>query len=89
METSDLVNQLQATLEIVMYMSIPVLITAVAVGVITGIIQAVTQVQDPSLPMTFKLLAIVIVLFIAGPALTVPLVREAGMLFDGFSSMTH
>ncbi len=84
-----LLSQLQATLELVLYMALPPLLAAMAVGLVVGILQAVTQVQDQSLPMTFKLLAVILVLALGGPMLAVPLVRQASQLFDSFPTMTR
>lgn len=84
-----LLAQLQTMLGLVLYMSLPPLLGAMAVGLIVGILQAVTQVQDQSLPMTFKLLAVILVLTLGGPVLVVPLVRQASQLFDGFPTMTR
>ena len=89
MQSDALVSQLQAILQIVLYMSLPPLLAAVVVGIATGVLQAVTQIQDQSLPLTFKLLAIIAVLFLAGGPLSVPLLRQAQTIFDGFSSMTR
>lgn len=84
-----LLSELHSMLSIVLYMSLPPLLAAVTVGVTVGILQAVTQVQDQSMPLTFKLLTIIAVLSLAGPALVVPLVRQAETLFDSFSTITR
>jgi type III secretion protein S len=89
METENLIGQLENVLGIVLYMSLPPLIVAVVVGILIGLLQAVTQLQDQSMPLTFKLLAIIFVLVVAGPALVMPLARETEILFDNFSIMAH
>lgn len=89
MQGDVLVGQLQAMMRIVLYVSLPPLLAAVVVGVATGVLQAVTQIQDQSLPLTFKLLAIIAVLFLAGGSLSVPLLQQAQAIFDGFSVMTR
>lgn len=89
MEQSVLLGELHVILRIVLFMSLPPLIGAVGVGVTVGILQAVTQVQDQSMPLTFKLLTIIAILALAGPALCVPLVRETEILFNQFSVMTR
>ncbi len=76
-------------LGIVLVMALPPLLAAMAVGLIVGILQAVTQVQDQSLPIAFKLLAVIAILALAGPLLVQPLVRLSGQLFDGFPAMTR
>ncbi len=89
MQSDVLVGQLRAMLQIVLYVSLPPLLAAVVVGVATGVLQAVTQIQDQSLPLTFKLLAIIAVLFLAGGSLSVPLLQQTQTIFDGFSTMTR
>ncbi len=84
-----LLSQLQMTLGLVLWMALPPLLAAMAVGLAVGILQAVTQVQDQSLPMTFKLLAVMLVLALGGPLLVAPLVREATALFDGFATLAR
>jgi type III secretion protein S len=87
--TDNLIGQLENILGIVLYMSLPPLIAAVAVGIVVGLIQAVTSIQDQSMPLTFKLLTIIFVLVVAGPALVTPLARETGIIFDNFAVMSR
>ena len=54
-----------------------------------GILQAVTQIQDQSLPVAVKLLVVIVVLIFAGPLLVQPLVRQSAILFDSFPTMTR
>ncbi len=89
MEQDALVSQLHSMLGIVLYMSLPPLIAAVVVGLLVGVMQAVTQIQDQSLPLAVKLLVVIAILALAGPALTVPLMREATSVFDNFPLMTR
>jgi type III secretion protein S len=89
MAQNTLIEQLQAMLEIVLLMALPPLLTAMAVGLIVGVLQAVTQVQDQSLPVAFKLLSVILVLALAGPMLVMPLVRLSSQLFDSFPIMTR
>lgn len=89
MEQDALIDQLHSMLGIVMYMALPPLVAAVVVGLVVGIMQAVTQIQDQSLPLAFKLLIVMAILALAGPLLTVPLMREATSVFDNFPLMTR
>lgn len=84
-----LISQLQSTLGIVLLMALPPLLGAMAVGLVVGILQAVTQIQDQSLPVAAKLLVVIVILALAGPLLVVPLVRQSTQLFDGFPAMTR
>jgi type III secretion protein S len=47
-------------------LSLPVVITAGVVGLLVGLIQAVTQLQDQALLMALKLSAVIAVLFVTG-----------------------
>ena len=89
MNHAALISQLQATLGIVLVMALPPLLGAMAVGLVVGILQAVTQIQDQSLPIAFKLLVVIVILALAGPLLVVPLLRQSGQLFDDFPTMTR
>lgn len=89
MAHSEIITQLESMLGIVLLMSLPPLLAAMAVGLIVGILQAVTQVQDQSLPIAFKLLVVIAILALAGQALVTPLVRLSSQLFDGFPAMTR
>jgi flagellar biosynthetic protein FliQ len=68
--------------------SFPVLLAGLVVGALVSILQAATQVQDPTLNQLPKMLAIAAALFIATPWLlglladyTTDLVREVGTWF--------
>ncbi|MGF1276544.1 EscS/YscS/HrcS family type III secretion system export apparatus protein [Acetobacter pasteurianus] len=87
--SEQLIFHFQSTLSLVLYMSLLPLLTAMVVGLIVGILQAVTQVQDQSLPMTFKLLAVIVLLLFGGSLLAVPLEREAAEVFDSFPALTR
>ena len=45
----------------------PLLLAALAVGLLIGIFQAATQIQEMTLSFIPKLLALVVALFVAGP----------------------
>jgi type III secretion protein S len=89
MEQNALVTQLHAMLGIVLYMTLPPLVGAVAVGLLIGILQATTQIQDQSLPQTFKLIVVLAIVTIAGPLLAAPLVRQTVYLLDNFALMAR
>ena len=84
-----LLDQFTTTLNIVLYMSLPPLVGAMAVGLTVGILQAVTQVQDQSLPVVFKLLTVIAIIAFGGPLLVMPLVQQSVQLFDTFPMLTR
>jgi type III secretion protein S len=89
MDHSALIHHLNTSLILVLYLSGPVLAVAASVGLIVGLLQAVTQVQDQSLPQTFKLISILLTVAIAGPLLGGSLVRETQQVFDQFPALTR
>jgi type III secretion protein S len=89
MEDAQLIHHLNTVLVLVLYLSAPVLGVAASVGLVVGLLQAVTQVQDQSLPQTFKLIAILLTVAIAGPLLGGPLIRETQQILDQFPALTR
>ncbi len=66
--TPDTVISLgQEALSITVMVAAPLLLSALAVGLLVGMFQAATQVNEMTLSFIPKLLAIVFVLFAAGP----------------------
>lgn len=77
----DLYGQLTAALVLVMQLSLPVIIAATAVGLIVGLLQTLTQIQDQTLPMAVKLIAVAIVIALVGAGLSAQLVRFTEEVF--------
>ncbi|MCB1754145.1 MAG: flagellar biosynthesis protein FliQ [Gammaproteobacteria bacterium] len=66
--TPDTVISLgQQALTITVMVAAPLLLSALAVGLLVGMFQAATQVNEMTLSFIPKLLAVVFVLFAAGP----------------------
>ena len=88
--TADLVTyHVQQALVLVMELSLPVLGVAALVGLVVGLLQAVTQIQDQTLPLVVKLIAVLLVLSFAGPMLTAPLLQESEQLFTQFPELAR
>ena len=77
----ELYQSLNHALILTLTLSAPAIIAATAVGIIVGLIQALTQIQDQTLPMAVKLVAVGAVLMILGGGLAARLVRFAADLF--------
>lgn len=58
-----------------MYISLPVVFVAAAVGLAISFVQAITSIQDSSIPHGVKLLAVVVTLVIAAPWACAALLR--------------
>lgn len=67
---------------LVLYLSAPPLGVATAVGLIVGLLQAVTQIQDQTLPQALKLVAILVVVVALGPLLSGSLVQDMSVILD-------
>jgi len=53
-------HQAALALELILYISLPILIVATVVGLIVSLLQALTSIQEQTLPHAFKLVAITV-----------------------------
>ncbi|PAA00758.1 type III secretion system export apparatus subunit SctS [Pseudomonas fragi] len=67
---------------LVVVLSAPPLIVAVAVGVLTSLAQALMQVQDQTLPFGIKLVAVGVTLALTGRWIGVELIQLINLTFD-------
>ena len=74
-------------LEMTLMLAAPVLLTALAVGLIVGIFQAATQINEMTLSFIPKLLAMAAVLAITGPWMLRTLVEYTRNLFESIPGM--
>jgi type III secretion protein S len=84
-----LLAQMNTALMTVLIVSLPALGTAILVGVGVGLLQALTQVQDPTLPQAVKLVAVLTVTIVLGPLLAFQIATLAQRLLDQFPSLTR
>lgn len=66
MDNSEVLRLASLTLWIAFKLALPVVVATAAVGVLVSLVQAVTHVQDQTLPFLFKFSAAVGVLFLTG-----------------------
>ena len=66
MRESDIVELVTQALWIATQISAPILITAVAVGVIMGLLQSVTQIQEQTLAFVPKFAAVGVAIAVTG-----------------------
>lgn len=81
--------QMQSALMTVLIVSAPALIVAIAVGVSVGVLQALTQIQDQTLPQAIKLVGVLLIIVFLGPALAVVVTQFADRIFDSFAAVTR
>jgi flagellar biosynthetic protein FliQ len=74
-------------LEMTLMLAAPLLITALAVGLIVGIFQAATQINEMTLSFIPKLLAMAAVLALTGPWMLRHLVEYSRALIESIPGM--
>jgi type III secretion protein S len=89
MHSELIAAKVNAALLAVLVVSGPVLATAVVLGLLVGILQALTQIQDQTLPLAVKLIAILLVLIMFGPLLAGQIVTQASLVLDEFPVLTR
>ncbi|HRJ54053.1 MAG TPA: type III secretion system export apparatus subunit SctS [Candidatus Thiothrix moscowensis] len=61
-DTQQIVHLTSQAMELVLYLSLPAIAAATIVGLIIGLLQALTSIQEQTLPHGFKLVAIIFAL---------------------------
>ena len=77
----------QRALEVTLLLSAPLLLTALAVGLLVGIFQAATQINEMTLSFIPKLLAMAAAIVIAGPWMLKVLIGYTRELFESIPSL--
>ncbi len=72
----------------VLLLSAPALGIAIIVGLTVGLLQALTQIQDQTLPQAVKLVAVLLVLILTGPMLAIQVAKLTGNMLDNFVAWT-
>jgi flagellar biosynthesis protein FliQ len=67
MNAQDVMTFTMRSMEVLLMVAAPLLLTILAVGLLVSILQAATQINEATLSFIPKLLAVVAVLVIAGP----------------------
>jgi type III secretion protein S len=83
MDTASVVEATYRALLLVLFLSLPVVITSAAVGLVTAILQAVTQIQDQGVAQALKLVAVLIVLVICARWMASEVLDTADHLLAG------
>ncbi len=79
----------QRALEIMMLLAMPLLLVALVVGLLVGVFQAATQINEMTLSFIPKLLAMAAVMVVAGPWMLRVLVSYTRELFESIPSLIH
>ena len=67
---------------LILYLSLPVIIAATVVGLVIGLFQALTQIQEQTLPFGIKLVAAVLALMLTARWIGGEIMAYATRLFD-------
>lgn len=82
MQEADVARALHDALMVVLKLGAPPLLTALVIGLVVSLIQAVTQVNEATLAFVPKVLAICAVLAVLGPFMLGTLTTYTHGLFD-------
>jgi flagellar biosynthesis protein FliQ len=77
----------QQALEVTILVSAPLLLTALAVGLLVSVFQAATQINEMTLSFIPKLLATFLVLVVAGPWMLTMMMDFTKRLYSGIPGM--
>lgn len=81
--------KLNAALWSVLIASSPVLAAAVLIGVVVGLLQALTQIHDQTLPQAIKLVAALFILLLLGPMFARGIADQATTSLEEFPVLTR
>lgn len=78
----SLVSVVREAVLLALVVSGPPLAAALVVGLVVGVLQAATQVQDPAIPVVPRLVAVFLALGASGPWIAARLVRFAAACLE-------
>lgn len=58
MNETDIIHNTSLAMQLILYLSLPAILAATVVGLVIGLLQALTSIQEQTLPHGFKLIAI-------------------------------
>ena len=87
MNQDTVVNLASQAMSVSLKVAGPLLLTALVVGLVVSIFQAVTQIQEQSLSLIPKIMAVAGVMIVLGPWMLGQLVSYTAALFTSIPSM--
>ena len=87
MNQDTVVNLASQAMTLALKVGAPLLIAALVVGVIVSVFQAVTQIQEQSLSLIPKIVAVAVVLVVLGPWMLGQLVSYTTALYTAIPTM--
>lgn len=89
MDEAAILQNFQTAMQIVAIVTLPPLLVAMAAGLIIAVLQAATQIQDQTLPLTVKIVAVALTMAAFGVLLTNPLVEFSRRVFQDFAVLAR
>lgn len=77
----------QRALEITLMLAAPLLLTALVMGLLVGVVQAATQINEMTLSFIPKLIAMAVALVVAGPWMLKLLISYTRELFESIPGL--
>ncbi len=87
MNADTVIDITRQALAVILMLSLPLLLTALVAGLVVGIFQAATQINEMTLSFIPKLLAMVVVILLAGSWMLGVLVDYTRRLFDAIPGL--
>mgnify|MGYP002778342017 CR=1 FL=1 len=87
MSPESVITLIQQALEVLMLVAAPLLLTALGVGLVISIFQAATQINEMTLSFIPKLLAMFLVILLAGPWMLTVLVDFTRRILSSIPQM--
>jgi flagellar biosynthetic protein FliQ len=88
--TEEIVMQMgHNALETMAYLAGPILLAAMAVGIVVSILQAITQINEQTLTFIPKMIAVILTLIVMGPWMLRVLQDYAISIFGAVGEMVH
>jgi flagellar biosynthetic protein FliQ len=88
--TEEMVMQIgQNAITTIVYLAGPVLLAAMAVGIVISILQAITQINEQTLTFIPKMIAVILTLVLMAPWMLRVMQDYAIAIFGGAGEMIH
>jgi flagellar biosynthetic protein FliQ len=87
MNSTYVIAMVREALELTLLVSAPLLLTALAVGLVVSIFQAATQINEATLSFIPKLIGVFVAIVITGPWILQLLIDYTQRLFTGIPGM--
>lgn len=84
MNANQLSYEVYSSIWAMFVVTAPFLAAAIVLGFVLGLIQAVTQIQDQTLPQLLKIIVLTLMLVVMGSWLSTPVLDQARRIFTNF-----